>query len=213
MILVGILLCTLALGARLLLGYPRPARRFTCLARHEVAIAAAAADAAFPAGGAIEPSGTAAGVPRYLDRYLAGLSRRVRILVRLLFLLVEHATLLFPAPGWDGWRRFSSLAPDQRLAVLQAWEQSRLRSRRLVATSLRALLTMAYLGSPTVLRQVGLAPLAIEPVICDADLLYPRVGAPRSSIPYAPGDRTAASAGRPLDPNGPLHPFYAEDGA
>ncbi len=207
---LGLGVALAAAGARLLAGYPRPASRYRRLTAPEAAIVAALADAAFPPGGAIEPSGCEAGVPGYVDRWLDALPSRNRLLIRLLLFLIEHATLLFPGPGLDGWRRFTALRPEQRVAALRGWARSRMHPRRVVFTSLRAILTMAYLGSPTVLRRVGLAPLAIPTPIGDADLLYPRVGASRASIPFGPDDRTSPSDGTPLDPRGPVHPDYAE---
>lgn len=193
---------------RFALGYPRPARRYRQLAPREAALVAAAADAVFPPGGAIEPSASEAGVEGYVDAYLDALPGRNRILIRLLFVLFEHATLLFPAPGWAGWRRFSALDAEQRAALLESWGRSRLRLRRIAFASLRTILTMGYLGSPAVLRAMGLAPLEFESPVVDADLLYPRIGEPRDSIRFAPEDRRAGPS-EPLDPHGPLHPDYA----
>ena len=54
--------------ARVALGHPAPQVRTARLLRSEVAFLSAAADALFPRGGPIEPSGTDAGVPAYVDR-------------------------------------------------------------------------------------------------------------------------------------------------
>lgn len=194
-------------GVRLFAGYPAPPRRFAALSSHEAALLAAAADATFPSGGDIPLSGTEAGILEYLDGYLASLPKRNRTLVRLLLFLFEHVTLVFRAPGLDGFRRFSALRPEQQHALLVSWGASPSRARRVVFTSLRTLLTMGYLSSPEVLRCMGLAPLEIESPVVAADLLYPRIGQPRSSIRWRPGDR-GAPAGDPLDPRGPLHPDY-----
>ena len=125
---------------------------------------------------------------------------------RLLFLLVEHATLLFPAPGPRGFRRFSSLAPAQREAALDGWRTSRLFPRRLVFASLRALLTNAYVADPGVLRGLGLTPFAIDTPVCEADLLYPPIGRPPAAIRHVA--TTPPSDGTPLDPAAPRHPAY-----
>lgn len=205
--LVGIAFAAAA-AVRACAGYGRRDPALARLSAREAALVAAAADAAFPPGGAIAPSGCEAGIPGHVDRFLAALPRRNRVLIRLLFAFFEHATLLFPAPGWDGWRRFTRLAPAQRSAVLEAWARSPLRVRRLVFASLRTILTMGYFGSPAVLRAIGLAPLALESPVVDADLLYPRIGAPRDSVRYAPADRARRVPATPLDPHGPLHPGY-----
>ena len=59
---------------------------------------------------------------------------------------------LVVAPRWDGWRRFSALDAERRGAVLEGWRRSRWFARRLVFTSLRAIVTQAYFADPAVLR-------------------------------------------------------------
>jgi hypothetical protein len=194
-------------------GYPAPAEPPRVLARRELALVAAAADAMFPPGGEIPPSGSEVGIPAYSDRYVAAVDPGTRRLMRLLFFLVEHATLFFPAPGLDGWRRFSALSAEQRVAVLDGWRRSRLFPRRLVFTSLRAILTMGYFAAPVVLRRLGLAPKRIDTPVVEADLLYPPVGRAKDAIRYGQSDLTPPGPRRPLDVDGPLHPAYAEDAA
>ena len=74
---MGLAVAVLALIglARIFAGYPRPARAWKVLAPREAALVAAAAEATFPAGGAIPPSGRDAGVDAYVDRWLAGMRR------------------------------------------------------------------------------------------------------------------------------------------
>jgi len=198
------------LGRRLFAGYRGPAGAH--LAPRELATVTAAADAFFPPGGSIPQSGSEAGVPAYLDRYVGAIPRRVGLLIRALLLLVEHATLAFPGPGPGGRRRFSSLDARQRAAVLEGWRSSRLFPRRLVFTSLRALVTLGYFADPAVLRRLELAPYALSTPVCPADLLYPPVGRPRSAIRYGPDDLTPPSDGTPIDLQGPLHPDYRSPG-
>jgi hypothetical protein len=164
----------------------------------------------FPEGGAIPSSGLDADLPRYLERFLLSASPKARLMIHLLIFLVEHATLFFPAPGRLGMRRFSSLDIDQRTAVLDGWEQSRFFFRRLVFTSLRALWTMGYFAHPRVVRRLGLAPLAIDTPICEADLLYPRIGEHPDSITVTQEDLTEPSTGEPLEIHGPLRPPYTD---
>jgi hypothetical protein len=206
----------LALGWRLFGGYPRPARPLRRLSRREVAFAAAASEALFPRGGAVPPSGLDAGVPAWIDRWLDVLPASTRLLVRCLFALVEHATLVFPAPGWGGWRRFSSLDAERAGAVLEGWRTSRWFLRRLVFTSLRAIVTQAYFADPAVLRALGLAPYAITPPVTTADALYPPIGRTRDAIRFRPeqvevhGPLDRPPAGAPLTLADPLHPAYRE---
>ncbi|MEN8181319.1 MAG: gluconate 2-dehydrogenase subunit 3 family protein [Myxococcota bacterium] len=213
MLVAGVLAGLAAVFAGWRLGrYPRTVPgRFRVLAPREVAFLAAAGDALYPPGGVLPPSGSEARIPEYVDRYLAEVPGRMRLLMRLLFALVEQATIVFRAPGRGGRRRFSSLRPEQRVAALEGWQRSRFFPRRLVFTSLRAILTMGYFAHPPVLRPLGLAPYAISTPVCDADLLYPPVGSRPEAIRYGPEDRTPPSDGTPLALDGPLHPDYAEE--
>jgi hypothetical protein len=196
-------------------GYAAPRRPAAVLSRRELGFLDAAADTLFPPGGAIPLSGREAGVPAYVDRYVEAVPRRMRLLMRLLFFLVEHATVFFPAPGGifgGGMRRFSALDQARREAALAGWQKSGLFPRRLVFTSLRAILTMGFFASPPVLRALRLAPLAIETPVCEADLLYPRIGARPESIRFTAASLTPPSDGTPLDLDGPLHAGYAGGG-
>ena len=198
--------------ARVAWGYPRPARRLTRLWPGEAHLLATAADAMFPAGGAIPVSGREADVPGYMDRLLDASDPRQRALMHCLFFLVEHGTLFFPGPGPGRFRRFSAQGFDQRVALLDGWAESGWFPRRLVFTSLRALLTLGYFSHPPLLRALGVAPYAIETPVCEADLLYPRIGAHPSTIPYTRED-LSESDGVPIDLEAPLHPDYAGDAA
>jgi len=193
-------------GARVFLGHP-PARGFRVLARREVAFLNAAAEAIYPPGAGL-PSGREARVAEHLDAYLEIVPPRMRRLMRALFFLVEHASALLPAPGPRGRRRFSSLTAEQRAAALDAWRTSRRFPRRLVFSSLRALLTNAYVADPAVLRALGLAPWAIASPVCEADLLYPSIGRLPAGIRHTA--TTPPSDGTPLHPAAPRHPAYME---
>ena len=195
---------------RVTYGYPVPDRHYRVLIRPEVASLASVSEAMFPPGGHIRSSGLDADLPAYIDRWMAVSQPRIRLLMHLLFFFVEHATLLFPAPGRRRRRRFSSLSLEQRVAVLGAWGESGLYLRRLVFMSLRSILTMGYFAHPPVLRQLGVAPLAIDSPICEADLLYPPIGKLPADIPYTRDDLTAPSDGTPLALDGPLHRDFAE---
>ena len=215
MVLLGWVGAAIVLGwaaARIGLGYPRPSFRPVQLHRREIAFIAAAADSMFPRGGAIAPSGGDAQVPAYVDRLVAASHPRTRVLMRLLFFLMEHATLCFPAPGGlSGLRRFSALSPGQCSAALESWGTSRLFPRRLVFLSLRALLTLGYFAHPPVLRALELAPYAIASPVVEADLLYPPIGALPSDIRLTRADLTRRRDTQPIDLSGPLMPDYAEE--
>jgi Gluconate 2-dehydrogenase subunit 3 len=173
-------LAILALAAwgarRFVAGYPRPPVPLRGLSARDYSTVAAAALATFPPGGAISPSGLEAGIPSYVDRFVSAQVPATRLLMRMLFVAIEHATIVFPAPGPGGRRRFSSLSGDQQVAALEGWRRSRLFPRRLAFTSLRAILTMGYFADPVVLRELGLTPRDLPPGTCSADLLWPRIG-------------------------------------
>lgn len=192
-------------------GFGYPHSEYRCLTRADAALVASAAEAMYPAGGAIPSSGVEADLPGYLDRFLVASVARIRILVHLLFFLVEHATLLFPAPGWDGLRRFSALSAEQRVAVLDGWSESSLFVRRLVFTTLRALLTMGYFAHPPVLRALKLAPFEIESPIVEADLLYPRIGERADTIRFTQADLTPAGEVEPLRLDAPIRSDFRGD--
>lgn len=196
--------------ARFFVGYGARDAAYAQLSAREQAFLRAASDAVFPSGGPIPYSGSAAGALGHVDRFLGDISPRTRVLIRLLFFLIEHATIFFPAPGQTGIRRFTALSLEQQQAVLDGWGRSRSAARRTIFQSLRAILTMAYFGSPAVLRAIRLAPLAIETPVVDADLLFPPIGQPRSAIRFGVADRNRVWPRAPLDPNGPLDPAFVE---
>jgi hypothetical protein len=195
---------------RVTYGYPVSDRHYRVLIRPEVASLTSVSEAMFPPGGHIHSSGLDAELPAYIDRWMAVSPRRVRLLMHSLFFFVEHATLLFPAPGRRRRRRFSSLDLEQRVAVLGAWGESNLYLRRLVFMSLRSILTMGYFAHPPVLRQLGVAPRAIDSPICEADLLYPPIGKLPADIPFTYDDLASAIGGPPLDLDAPLRREFVE---
>ena len=195
---------------RVCAGYPRPERSYAVLVPREVALLRAAGNATFPAGGELSPSGDEVDLAGYTDHWLTLVTPRMRLLMRLLFFLIEHGTLFFPAPRPRGWRRFSSLSTEQQAAALEGWRTSRLYPRRVAFMSLRAIFSMGYLAHPRVLRQLRQAPLAFETPVCEADLLFPPVGRGLGAIRYSSADLTPPSDGTPLSLEGALHPRYAE---
>jgi hypothetical protein len=200
-----------ALAARVLLGYPRPVRPAQVLSRAEIAFLEAVAESILPPGGAVPISGGEAGVAGYVDRLVAASQPRQRWLMRALFVLIEHATLVFPAPGGiSGLRRFSKLRPDQQAAVIEGWRSSRLFPRRLVFTALRSLCAIGYLADPAVLRLLSLAPYAIDTPIVEADLLYPRIGESRASIALTRADLSPPGQAPPLAGDEPLLRGYSD---
>lgn len=149
---IVIVVAALALAQRIFAGYaPRPAN-IANLSRAEAAIINAVGEAMFPAGGAVPQSAQDADVLGYVNRYITWHSPTTRFLMHALFYLIEHATLLF----LPSWKRMSQLDAATRERYLAGWESSKLYPRRMVFQSLRALMCLAYLGSPAVERAIGL---------------------------------------------------------
>ena len=140
----------------------------------------------FPRGGAAPPSGLDARRARVaLDGYLAIVPPRMRRLVRLLFFAAASTRRCSsPRRGRAAAGASRRSTPEQRAAVLEGWRTSRSFPRRLVFTSLRAIVTQGYFADAGVLRALGLAPFAIETPVDDGR-------------PALPADR-AAEARDPL---------------
>jgi hypothetical protein len=197
-ILVAILVLSLFALQRLKLGYPKPTASYAVLSAGEAAFLSKAAETLFPESPQMARSGTQVDLPAYADGYLATLPKRQRLLVRALFMLFEQGTLLFPARGVGGFRRFSSMNAAQRASLFEAWDGSSLHLRRTAIVALKAVLIMGYFGHAENLAGLGMAPFEIESPICEADLLYPPIGEPRSAIPYSESDLTADPDTTPL---------------
>lgn len=215
--MVAAMLCWLAIAvalglgiSRFFLGYPVAPVGARTLTAREFATVRAAANVIYPAGGGIPASGDSARVGLHVDQFVRAQTSGNRLLMRLLFVAIEHATLVFPPHGSRRWRRFSALDPAQQLAYLDGWRLSEVAPRRVVFMSLRAILTMGYFADAGVLRALGLAPREIEPPVIEADLLWPRVGEHPQDIRFSAGDvaPVAAPALGPLTDGTPLHPEF-----
>ena len=122
------------------------------LSRREQALVAAVADAFFPPDGPIPVSGQQAGLVRYFDGYLGRSAPRQRFLMRLLMLFTELSPLSFGPVH----KPFTKLSHAERLDFLQSASTSRIYFRRVAFVSLRALMTMAYLGNGEVGRHMNM---------------------------------------------------------
>lgn len=151
--ILTILAVILLLGAlwRAFGGYAPAGAKFKYLSRIDAAVLRAAAEATFPKGGEVTPSYADARVVEYCDEYIMWLPASQRVLIRLLLVLFEHATLFFGPSR----RRMSALSFDDRVKYLDNWDQSPVYLRRMAFQSLRAILCMAYLADDEVNRQIG----------------------------------------------------------
>lgn len=131
------------------LGYPPKRLSSGALSRKEEAFLRACEEAFFPSGGPL-PSGDEAGVVPYFDRMIAELPQRQRMLIRLLFVFVEHGGLLFgPVRS-----RITRQSAEERIRTFRDWERSSIYFRRTAFLSLRTLMTMAYFDAPAVSARV-----------------------------------------------------------
>ncbi len=127
------------------LGYPPPKFHARTLSRKEQAFLRASAAAMFPSGGSL-PSGEDAGIVAYFDNMMDEVPKRQRLLMRLLFIFLEHGALVFGPVH----KRVTRMSVDECVLVFRAWENSNFYFRRISFLSLRTLMTMAYFGADSV---------------------------------------------------------------
>jgi len=201
-IVSALLLLVLALVLfRLFAGVPRPAHPSGLLSNAEVAFLEAAGATLIPSiECGLARSGPEADLTAFADRYVGALPPRQRQLIRAMLVFFEQSTLLFPARGPGGFRRFSRLSTEQRLGVLEGWAASPWGWRRSLFTALRAFVVMGVLGHPENLSGLGLSPWEIDSPTIESDLLYPVIGEPRSSIALTEDDLTHVRDTTPLRP-------------
>jgi hypothetical protein len=149
---VTLLLAAVLLARGLWFGYPPPSWRPRALSAKELAVVAACAEALLPAGGAFTPSAVEVGVVEYFDNLLAEIPARQRSLLRLLLVLLEHASWL------RGRRRLTRQSLAERARTLEAWRHSRVYLLRSGFLSVRMLLTMGYLAHPAIQAVLGYTP-------------------------------------------------------
>lgn len=137
---------------RVFVGYGR-AEGFRHLSSRDIAVLDAVGEAMFPAGGAIPASARDAGLLSYMDDYFGWHSPANRLLMKALFFLFEHATLVFGPSR----RRLSAHDARDREEYLAGWDESRFYLRRMAFQSLRAMVTMGYLASTEVEAHLGVA--------------------------------------------------------
>lgn len=130
-----------------------PAPFMRVLAAEELEIVTALAEAMFPRE-PIMVSGLEAGVPEEVDRILWEV-------------LDDTATLGFRGVlrsiEWGSYasrmRRFSRLNVEERREVLDVWASPTILARRVASDALKAVMGMAYFGSPAVQAAIGWRPI------------------------------------------------------
>lgn len=151
----GIALSLAALVRGIFLGYAPASPDAPHLSAKEQAVIAASSDAFFPRGGSLPISATEAGTVAYMSRMLGDAPFRTRMLLRLLFVFVEHGPWLFNLRS-----RMTRQTPAQRVATLRAWSESPIYFLRVTFTSLRTLVSLAYLANDGVMKAIGTEPNA-----------------------------------------------------
>ncbi len=155
-LIVGCLVAAVTLVALIrgwFAGYGAARPEAPSLNAKEQAVLLAAADAMFPRGGVLPISGSEAGVLAHIDATFRASPARTRLLLRLLFRFVEHGPWLLNLRP-----RLTRQAPERRVETLRSWAESPLYFLRVTFTSLRTLISLAYLADDRVLRRMGAAP-------------------------------------------------------
>ena len=112
-----------------------------------------AADATFPKGGAIDMSGTEAGVPAHFENYIKKLPADKQKLIHLMLHFVETIPLIFGPE-----RTLFSLMNSENQEKALDFSDKSLYFHRVALQSLRVLLTMGYMANEEVQKKIGYVP-------------------------------------------------------
>lgn len=123
------------------------------LTAQEKEILVLAADATFPKGGAMNMSGTEAGVPEHFENYFRRLPPDKQKLIHLMLHFVEAIPLIFGPKH----TLFTLMDEKNREKSLDFADKS-LYFHRIALQSLRILLTMGYMANADVQKAVGCVP-------------------------------------------------------
>lgn len=115
----------------------------------ELAVLEAACEAHFPGPPEWPLTAKEAGVPQFVDRYLAELYPDNQLLFRALLRMLNVSTLVTHR------RTFRSLSPADRLEVLEEWAKSSLRLRRGGYASLTLFIKMGYYENEKIREAMG----------------------------------------------------------
>lgn len=128
---------------------------YRVLSDHEARIVQAIADAMFPgdsSGPYPMPNGASVGLREYFDDYLASVPELTSNLLRLLLHAIDDMSVM----SGFGLTRFHLRPHDERVAILDAWDTSRIRARQGAFRSIKLILGMGYCEHPDVLRASGI---------------------------------------------------------
>lgn len=117
------------------------------------------------------PAGLAVGVPQRIDRELRFMAPPQRAQLELALDVLEYGGI---GAGW--WGRFSRLAPERRLAGLEAMLSSRWITYRQVATALTQLVKGMYYADPATWAAIGYDGPWMPPKLPESIAAYPDYG-------------------------------------
>ncbi|MFW5966714.1 MAG: gluconate 2-dehydrogenase subunit 3 family protein [Persicimonas sp.] len=131
-----------------------PGAHWRVLSAEEAAIVAAIVDALFPGdiGRPPLPNGVEAGVVEAFDDYLAGTDAVAADGLRLLVHAIDEMAMLRDF----GLTRFRDRSRSERIAILEAWDESSLTVRRASFRGLKYALSTQYCTQPSVQSAVGI---------------------------------------------------------
>ena len=134
-------------GAALHLGAPAPG--MSILSRDELDVLAALCEVWFPAG--IFPiDGIEAGVPEQVDNVLQDIMEPMQLAgFRYVLRTLQWGTVA----RWG--RRFTALALDERVVVLDRWADSDVVPRRAALDAVKTVLAIPYFRHPTIVATIG----------------------------------------------------------
>lgn len=131
------------------------AASYDVLSREEVEIARAIGDALFPGEDYMQggmPNGVDAGVVEHLDGYLAAVNPDSSRLLRLLFHAIDDVAILSDF----GFTRFRNRPREERIAILKAWDNSKIAFRRKAFRGLKLILAGGFCSHPEVRQAIGM---------------------------------------------------------
>ncbi len=125
---------------------------YQLLSAREVEIAEAIVDALFPGDHLNMPNGNDVGVVAELDDYLAAIHPHKGNLLRLLLHAIDDLAI-FDGFGMTPFRHRSR---QERIALLNGWDDAKLNARQEAFFGLKVILSMGYCEAPEVIRAAGI---------------------------------------------------------
>lgn len=116
----------------------------------EYKIVRALSDALIPRGGAFPLGAEDLNAAEKVDEFLGYLRPDIRMEIKVMMKILNYSPLFSLKL-----RTFTRMSLDERIAYIQAWEESRFYSRRAILLALKALVCMAFYADPKVEEILG----------------------------------------------------------